>query len=162
MGFACPGRRVDQGSSCDRAIRPMFYLWEGDTPPRLTTLAGAVITSFLDPASRRTMFLATLPVTCTTIHLWLIRPISIPQMAEDYSYSLHPLAYRSQQTFVLRFPAAQHRWLTSPFALTAGLANFSFSWKVVDKRVLAHRKRLTVLIECMLQASVRMKAAWAK
>ena len=138
----------------------VFYLWRDSIPLHPAILAGAVILTFLVLASGRTMFLAALPVAYVTVYLGLTRPPPIPfLMAGDYSYGLYLFAYPLQQTYILLFPTARHWWLNSLFALAAGLAYAFFSWNVVEKRVLSHRKRLTVLTERMLQAPVRLKAA---
>ena len=141
----------------------VFYLWRDSIPLHPAILAGAVILSLLVLASGRTMFLAALPVAYVTVYLGLTRPPPISfLMAGDYSYGLYLFAYPLQQTYILLFPTARHWWLNSLFALAAGLAYAFFSWNVVEKRVLSHRKRLTVLTERMLQAPVRLKAALAR
>ena len=109
------------------------------------------------------MFLAALPIAYVTVYLGLTRPPPIPfLMSGDYSYGLYLFAYPLQQTFSAIFPGARHWWLNSLFALAAGLAYAFFSWNLIEKRVLSHRKRVTALIERVLGAPVRMKAALAR
>ena len=137
-----------------------LYMWRDKIPLHAGLFAGCLLLTVLLLASGRTMFLSAAPIAYVTAYLGLTRPRPIPVLMQgDYSYGLYLFAYPLQQTYALLFPGARTWWLDSLFALVAGLAYAFFSWNVVEKRVLSHRKRITQIVARALQAPVRLGTA---
>ncbi len=137
-----------------------LFMWRDKVPLHAGLFVGCLLATVLLLASGRTMFLSAAPIAYVTAYLGLTRPQPIPFLMQgDYSYGLYLFAYPLQQTYALLFPGLRVWWLDSLFALVAGLAYACFSWNVVEKRVLSHRKRITGLVEQALQAPVRLRTA---
>ncbi len=126
----------------------VLYLWRDVVPVSRSLFAVAVAVSITLLCFPQLMFLAGFPVAYVTMCLGLTTPRHIPVLMDgDYSYGLYLFAYPLQQTYSALFPHERHWWLDALFAIVFGLLYAFFSWNIIEKRVLSHRKRVSIFIE---------------
>lgn len=108
------------------------------------SLAGLVLTTLV----YQTAYLATIFSAYLVIFLGLLNPPKRTFLLRgDYSYGLYLFAFPIQQTYSYLFPNYRYWYFNAMAGLIFGIAYAMFSWWMIEKPVLAHKKAIVGWVE---------------
>lgn len=104
--------------------------------------AVATVAAFAAGTSPLTSSLTAIPCAYMVVFLGLTNPRRIPVVMDgDYSYGIYLYAYPIQQAVITLFPAQRSWWFDFAAAIVPVALFAAFSWHVIEKPILSHRKR---------------------
>ncbi len=124
--------------------------------------AASAILSWVLLARPETQFLAALPVAYCTVCLGVLDPRRLFLLkGADYSYGLYLYGFPIQQMISYLFPDARLWWINVGASLVVASLFAAFSWHVIEKRVLAHRRGLLAALARMNGDTAMLRKASA-
>jgi peptidoglycan/LPS O-acetylase OafA/YrhL len=101
----------------------------------------AAVASYLLLAHGATVYLAHLPIAYVTVFLGLCDPPRTSLvLGTDYSYGMYLYGFPIQQTIAFLFPETRVWYVNFLLGVPVAACFAAFSWHVIEKRVLAHKK----------------------
>lgn len=141
---ALPGRMLVLAFLCGVLI----YFYREKVVLRLWMFVAAIVLSLLMLTSVYTSYLVALPAAYITVFLGLTNPRKIPILMDgDYSYGIYLYASPIQQAVIDLFPAHRTWWFNLLVAFVPFCLFAAFSWHVVEKPVLDHRKLFVGVVD---------------
>lgn len=159
---ALPGRMLVLSFLCGVLI----YFYRERIVLRAWLFVAAVVLSLVLLQSIYTSYLVAFPAAYITVFLGLTNPRRLPVVMDgDYSYGIYLYAAPIQQAVLALFPAHRTWWFNLAAAFVPFCLFAAFSWHVVEKPILGHRKifvdfidRVVVRIEGIVRRLVRRPA----
>lgn len=125
-----------------------FFLWREKIILNKYVFIFSIVITYIFTVDPRFEYFSVVPIVYITIYLGMLSP---PKKwlfgGADLSYGLYLFGFPLQQTCAQLFPNYLHWWFNLGFALMFGLLYAAFSWNVVEKRVMLHRKAIIERVE---------------